>query len=131
MAQEHGFDEGAHDVAVVVIELGDGFEGEARVVGGTALVLVKGRGRRCSPTGRRPGRFSVGYLQVQEHYEFRKFLRPKAETHADSAECPSGRRSRGLEREPGRGDLVWISVVDSENDNWGVLVVATGKNRSR
>ena len=66
-----------------------------------------------------------GYLQVQEHYEYRRFLRDKAETYADSAPCPSGRKERGLEKEPGDGDEVWISVVDSENDDWGVLVVAT------
>ena len=66
-----------------------------------------------------------GYLQVQEHYEYKKFLRPQAETNANSADCPSGRRARGLQREPGEGDVVWVGVVDSENDDWGVLVVAS------
>jgi hypothetical protein len=68
-----------------------------------------------------------GYLQVQEHHEYRKFLRPQAQGNAEAAYCPSGRRGSGLRKEPKRGDDVWIGVVDSENDNWGVLVVATDK----
>lgn len=65
-----------------------------------------------------------GPLQVQEDHEYRRLLRPQHQGHAERAECPSGRRAGGLRNEPSRGDEIWVSVVESENDDWGILVVA-------
>lgn len=69
-----------------------------------------------------------GYLPVQENYEYKKFLRPQGQAVGHAADCPSGHRPQGFTREPGSGDVVWVGVIDSENDDWGILVVATEKD---
>lgn len=67
-----------------------------------------------------------GWVRVQEAWEYWTLRRPfrlQGDTVGRRADCRET-MERGLSLEPDRGDIVTLSVIDADNPDWGILVVA-------